>query len=672
VTNGYDAVLRRMQLAFFTNNPTPVFTSAYAYDTASRLTNVAVGANSAAYGYLANSPLVSQITFRQSSITRMTTTKSYDYLNRLLRTASGPSSGSTVSFDYTYNAANQRTRCFLADGSYWVYEYDALGQVICGKRYWADGTPVAGQQFEYGFDDIGNRKSTKQGGDADGTNLRSASYTNNLLDQITGRDVPGAVDILGAAQPQATVTVNGQTTYRRGEYYQKALSLDNSTAAVWQAVTNEAALSGTTNTVTGNVFLARTPESFSYDADGNLTQDGRWILSWDGENRLTNVISQSSVPTGSKRKLDLVYDHQGRRVQKIAFTNNGAAWVGQYTNRYVYDLSAGQAGGWNLVAILDAQSALLLSFTWGMDASGTMQGAGGVGGLVSMTVHTGAQSGTYFYGYDGNGNVATLVSASDGTITARYEYGPFGELLRVSGPMAFVNPFRFSTKYQDDETEFLYYGYRYLDSNTGQWLSRDPIGELGGRNLYAFVYNNPLKFIDTDGRVVIADDVVITGVIVAGGIAAWLATPQGQQWLQDTGRTMQEAFDYIVDLLRRAVRRCLPCSRRHPTWMRCPATATTSPGDATMRLAQAYPDFNGPHLVGCTFDGPATNCPGGAPGDRYYCRVAYWSQITGRVSMRTFSVNCCKCCHRFFEGKSCLALHLSGGGGQPPPTHSGD
>jgi RHS repeat-associated protein len=41
--------------------------------------------------------------------------------------------------------------------------------------------------------------------------------------------------------------------------------------------------------------------------------------------------------------------------------------------------------------------------------------------------------------------------------------------------MARANPFRFSTKYQDDETDLLYYGYRYYNAGTGRWLSRDPI-----------------------------------------------------------------------------------------------------------------------------------------------------------------------------------------------------
>jgi hypothetical protein len=45
------------------------------------------------------------------------------------------------------------------------WAYDSLGQVASGKGLWKDGTPVAGQQFEYAYDDIGNRKMAGRGGD---------------------------------------------------------------------------------------------------------------------------------------------------------------------------------------------------------------------------------------------------------------------------------------------------------------------------------------------------------------------------------------------------------------------------------------------------------------------------------------------------------------------------
>jgi RHS repeat-associated protein len=419
----------------------------------------------------------------------MTTTKSYDNLNRLLRTASVPSASSALRFDFQLNAANQRTRVTHADGSYWIYEYDSIGQLKTGKHYWSDGTPVAGQQNEYAFDDIGNRTSTKEGGDASGANLRAATYGANNLNQYTNRTVPGAADILGIAHAAATVTVNNSATYRRGEYYDLALSINNASAAIWQSVTNLASLGGTNNTVTGNVFLPKTPEVFAFDADGNLTQDGRWDMTWDGENRLTRIVGISTLPDAARLSLDCGYDYQSRRISKTVSNWTGSAWSFSYSQKFVYD-------GWNLVAILDQNNTLLYSFSWGTDASGSMQGAGGVGGLISMTVHSGANAGTYFYSYDGNGNVAALVNAADGTIAARYEYDPFGNLIRATGALAFINPYRFSTKFCDDETGFYYYGYRYYDPRTGRWLNRDPMEEKGGINLYGFALGNAISHAD--------------------------------------------------------------------------------------------------------------------------------------------------------------------------------
>src|SRR6266705_631060 len=90
---------------------------------------------------------------------------------------------------------------------------------------------------------------------------------------------PGAVDVIGVTNTAATVTVSNQSTYRKTEYYRKELSINNASAPQWQSVTNKAVQSGTTNTTTGNVFLPKTPESFIYDADGNLLSDGRWTNS---------------------------------------------------------------------------------------------------------------------------------------------------------------------------------------------------------------------------------------------------------------------------------------------------------------------------------------------------------------------------------------------------------
>ncbi len=85
-------------------------------------------------------------------------------------------------------------------------------------------------------------------------------------------------------------------------------------------------------------------------------------------------------------------------------------------------------------------------------------------------------------------------------ISANFNYGPFGEVIRATGPMAKVNPFGWGGKIGDPETDLVYYGYRYYNRSTGRWLSRDPIEEkAGGPHLYKFVSNDPLDVSDPLG-----------------------------------------------------------------------------------------------------------------------------------------------------------------------------
>jgi len=481
VTNGYDQFQRRTNLTTLASGV--LSQTMYGYDAASRLSTVNDGNNnSATYSYVANSPLVSQIVYKQGSTTRMTTSKQYDNLNRLTQISSQPSGSGVpaVAFNYSYNSANQRTQDKLADGSYWVYNYDSLGQVIGGHKYFYDGTPVPGQQFDYGFDDIGNRKQTKAGGDQTGGNQRVANYSVNTLNQITQRDYPGTNDVVGAALATNAVTVNGQTAWRKGEYFWSTVVTNNKSAAQWLGVT----VASGGNTTAGNEYLPETPEQFSYDADGNLTNDGRWSYTWDAENRLIGMTVNTNV--GPQYQLAFAYDAKGRRIQKCV--TNGVAVS---TVNFLYD-------GWNLVADLQPNNSLIRNCIWGSDLSGSMQGAGGVGGLLEVSYY-GTSTTNCFAAFDGNGNVAQLVNANDGTSLAAYEYGPFGEAIRATGPMAKANPIRFSTKYQDDESDMLYYGYRYYKPSTGSWLSRDPDEEDGGDNVYGFAGNDDVDYYDIFG-----------------------------------------------------------------------------------------------------------------------------------------------------------------------------
>jgi RHS repeat-associated protein len=281
--------------------------------------------------------------------------------------------------------------------------------------------------------------------------------------------------------------------YRKGEFFRAESPLDNGGSAVWLAVTNIAVLPGGTSAdiqtnATGGMFVPRTPEQFSYDADGNLATDGHWTYTWDAENRLVKL--SANIYGAPVQTIKFEYDWQGRRIHKQLWLN--ATGSGTATNdvKFFYD-------GWNLIGELGSSNSVIRTYLWGTDLSATIQGSGGVGGLLAINDAT---NGVHFAAFDGKGNVSALAKAVDGTASANYEFGPFGELLRATGPMAKANPFRFSTKYQDDETDLTYYGKRYLKTWTGNWLSRDPVGENGGANIYGFAKNDPVSFFDSNGQ----------------------------------------------------------------------------------------------------------------------------------------------------------------------------
>ncbi|MDX2109274.1 MAG: RHS repeat-associated core domain-containing protein, partial [Verrucomicrobiota bacterium] len=133
--------------------------------------------------------------------------------------------------------------------------------------------------------------------------------------------------------------------------------------------------------------------------------------------------------------------------------------------------------------------ARLRHYTWGIDKSGTIGGAGGVGGLL-MIHQVGGTAGHYMAGYDGNGNFTTLLNVNDGAnwgkVEAAYEYSPYGETLRASSipgeststTLATANPFRYSTKYFDEETGTYDYGKRIYILGLGRFLNRESIGSL--------------------------------------------------------------------------------------------------------------------------------------------------------------------------------------------------
>jgi len=262
-----------------------------------------------------------------------------------------------------------------------------------------------------------------------------------------------------------------------------------------------------TNALNQYEEIGAAPVEPTYDLDGNRVDDGRGkTFTWTGENRMETITIGAKVITNT-------YDGQGRRVRKLV--EDGGSVTSD--TRFLYD-------GWNLVQSTTLSNDGVITgtrnYVWGLDLSQSMQGAGGVGGLL----FTDDNSATHAVTYDANGNVSEYIDLADGSVDAHLEYDAFGRTIASTGtaPAAFG----FSTKLLDEETGYYYYGFRFLDPETGRWLNRDPIGERGGYNLYVFALNNSLDYFDPLGNAAAVITVAPGAlIVVASAMVAVAAIP---------------------------------------------------------------------------------------------------------------------------------------------------
>ena len=292
------------------------------------------------------------------------------------------------------------------------------------------------------------------------------AYTYDALNRVTGRN-NDSFGYNARSEVSSAITAPSHTNrYEFDAIGNNRWTSVNAATNIYSA--NE--LNQYTNIANGTVIEP------AYDLDGNMTWDGRLSYTWDAENRLSAVYSNSTCIVSNS------YDHQSRRVLKTTATA---------THAFVYD-------GWNLVleTIATASGVTTNRYVWGKDLSGTFQGAGGVGGLLAVSMN----GSCFFPFYDNNGNIIAYESES-GELVAEYVYDAFGRTIAHFGPMANAFPHRFSTKYYDSETGLSYYGYRFYSSELMRWLNRDPIEENGGRNLFSFVNNDPMSSFDQLGLV---------------------------------------------------------------------------------------------------------------------------------------------------------------------------
>ena len=354
---------------------------------------------------------------------------------------------STNNFTYSYLPGTPIVSGMSAStGHAWTRSYEPKRNLITSVTNFLNGNLISA--FDYANDEIGRRTER--------------------LDMLPG--MVAITNVFGYnTRSEATSASMGMHTYG---YVFDAIG-NRITATNNTEVTSYAANGLNQYTAISNAV----PILPVHDDDGNMLTNGVLSYSWDGENRLRSVSSNNVL------LVTYTYDCRSRRIGKV---------VGETTHSFLYD-------GWNLIQ--EKSGSIATHYVWGLDLSGSLQGAGGVGGLLAVIspLPLGGGQGeggtVYLPCYDANGNVCEY-SSTRGSIVGHYKYSPFGETAVQSGAMADSFAFRFSTKYWEDEAKLYYYGYRFYSSEIGRWANRDPIEEDGGLNLCGFSKNSSINYYD--------------------------------------------------------------------------------------------------------------------------------------------------------------------------------
>jgi RHS repeat-associated protein len=201
----------------------------------------------------------------------------------------------------------------------------------------------------------------------------------------------------------------------------------------------------------------------THDLNGNLTNDGTFAYTYNPRNQLT------LVEEGGQTKGSFINDGLGRRVSRT---------VGTTTTKPVYD-------GWNLAQERSSTGSVTADYLTGL-------------GLDQPFVRTPSSGSAEYYLSDALGSIVGLASPT-GTVPTTYTYEPYGKTTAAgTGSDSFLG---FTGRENDSTGTLSLYNYRAwsYSPTLHRFLTEDPLGLIGGVNLYAYVEGGPTNLIDPLG-----------------------------------------------------------------------------------------------------------------------------------------------------------------------------
>jgi RHS repeat-associated protein len=448
----------------------------YSYDTLGRLWQLGTTMGAFGINYVGNnSGRPSSVTYPNGqSINYQYGSLSQDY--RLFQIWNKKNGGSTLSkFDYEYDVNGLITKwtqqADAATPTVYEFDYDPIDQLV-GARAYTSGSPATSTKaWYYDYDTAGNRSREQAGTSGTTSTITKADFSNNL-NQLEGHagSNPLPVTFWGKVNEVATVTVKGENAKVDADHefrHTVNLNAGNQTNTVVATDYGQ----GTGNVTTRNFVMnpqGGTARTLTYDNNGNLTTQviggTTTYYTWDAEDRLL------SVRTGSQMS-KFYYDGFSRRVKLEEGTYSGGVFT--------------------------PTTSLTKKLIW---VGGTIAEERNASDVVQKKFYSFGEwrngVGNLYYARDHLGNLRELTD-NGGTVRARYEYDPYGRRTKVSGDLE--ADWGFTGHYYHAPSTLHLAWFRAYDANLGRWISRDPIMEEAGSNLYAYVDNNPLNLFDIHG-----------------------------------------------------------------------------------------------------------------------------------------------------------------------------
>ncbi|OAI58867.1 hypothetical protein RSP795_22525 [Ralstonia solanacearum] len=238
-----------------------------------------------------------------------------------------------------------------------------------------------------------------------------------------------------------------------------------------------------------------------YDAAGNLLEDEARQYDWDAEHRLIRI--RYKAQAGKETRFG--YDGLGRRtviteVDGTGTTETHYIWCGeaicqkrdangQLLRAYYPEGESGPEIG-KRVAKADTGTET--------DADGDEHDGRDQDGDDGKSAPQTESTGSLIYARNHLGSVTDTLTP-DGRAVTHTEYGPYGELVKSQGRAEYRSDFGYAGMQYHAASGMYLTLFRAYDPGTGRWVSRDPIGERGGFNLYGYVHGNPVSLIDRLG-----------------------------------------------------------------------------------------------------------------------------------------------------------------------------